>query len=112
MQDLEALDWMLGTARALHYLHTQLPLGAVVHRVGAAGGAGGAATREQGTGEGSLHYLHTQLPLGAVVHRVGGWGGRVQVRRGREGGGGGGRCIICMPSCPLGPSCTEWVAGG
>ena len=34
MQDLEALDWMLGTARALHHLHTQLPFGAVVHRVG------------------------------------------------------------------------------
>ena len=40
MQDLEALDWMLGTARALHHLHTQLPFGAVVHRVGAAGGTG------------------------------------------------------------------------
>ena len=113
IQDLEALDWMLGTARTLHYLHTQLPFGAVVHRVGGVASRGRPARVPQRAGgwvqgegaRGGLHRLHTQLPFGAVVHRVGaagGGGGAAPREQGREKGRGG-RCITCIPSCPLGP---------
>ena len=96
IQDLEALDWMLGTARTLHYLHTQLPFGAVVHRVGGVGGF-----REKGRGGDCIACI-PNCPLGRWCTELVQQGG-VEAPHQENRGGRRGAGVAASPAYPAAP---------